>query len=140
MRMVPGENRLIDQMVREVTEYFAGSRKTFQLPLDLRGTQFERLVWSELLSIPYGETRTYGGIASVLGKPGAARAVGRANGANYLAIIVPCHRVIQEDGSLRGYGGGLWRKQHLLDLERNNTGQLSIQFLKRAGHSSDRLS
>ncbi len=112
-----GSSRFIDQMVSEVGEYFDGRRKEFTLPLDLHGTPFEISVWSELLKIPYGETRSYGELAVILGKPGAARAVGRANGANYLPIIVPCHRVIQEDGQLRGYGGGLWRKKFLLELE-----------------------
>lgn len=121
LSMVPGNNPFIDLMAAQVAEYFAGTRRTFTLQLDLRGTPFERSVWNQLLNIPYGETRSYGGIASALGKPGAARAVGRANGANYLAIIVPCHRVIQEDGSLRGYGGGLWRKQYLLDLEKDGS-------------------
>ncbi len=114
---VSGTSGLIDRMEKEVSEYFDGSRKTFSVPLDMQGTPFEMTVWKELLKIPYGETRSYGEVAAALGKPGAARAVGGANGANCLAIIVPCHRVIQEDGSLRGYGGGLWRKRFLLELE-----------------------
>ena len=121
LTMVEGSSRFIDQMVSEVGEYFEGKRKEFTLPLDLHGTPFELSVWNELLKIPYGDTRSYGELADILGKPGAARAVGRANGANYLPIIVPCHRVIQEDGQLRGYGGGLWRKRFLLDLELKNT-------------------
>ena len=121
LEMVEGSSRFIDQMVSEVREYFEGKRKEFSLPLDLHGTPFELSVWNELLKIPYGETRAYGELAVILGKPGAARAVGRANGANYLPIIVPCHRVIQEDGQLRGYGGGLWRKRYLLDLELKNS-------------------
>ena len=118
MEMEKGSHPLIDNMEAQLVEYFDGMRTEFDLILDLKGTPFELAVWKQLLAIPYGETRAYGEIANILGKPGAARAVGRANGSNFLAIIVPCHRVIQEDGSLRGYGGGLWRKKLLLDLER----------------------
>jgi O-6-methylguanine DNA methyltransferase len=115
--MVEGNSPFIDEMVTQVADYFRGKRKKFSLRLDLKGTPFERAVWDQLLAIPHGETRSYGEIATALGKPGAARAVGRANGSNYLAVIVPCHRVIEADGNLRGYGGGLWRKKYLLDLE-----------------------
>jgi AraC family transcriptional regulator of adaptative response/methylated-DNA-[protein]-cysteine methyltransferase len=87
------------------------------VPLVAPGTPFEERVWSELRAIPRGETRSYEGLAAALGRPAAARAVGRANGMNRLAIVIPCHRVIGADGSLTGYGGGLWRKQRLLDLE-----------------------
>jgi len=118
--MVKGTNRHIEKMAKQVDEYFAGKRKKFSLPLDLQGTQFEILDWLELLKIPYGETCSYGELAKRLGKPGAARAVGRANGANYLPIIIPCHRVIEANGKLRGYGGKLWRKKFLLDLEVQN--------------------
>ena len=121
MEMIKGTSSVIDQAEAEMREYFDGKRKEFSLPLDLKGTPFELRVWNELLAIPYGETRSYGNIATKLGKRGAARAVGRANGSNYIPIIVPCHRVIQEDGTLRGYGGGLWRKKYLLDLERANS-------------------
>ena len=117
LSLVRGRDSLIAQVESEVAEYFAGNRKSFSVPLDLKGTPFEMRVWDELLKIPYGETRAYGEVAVSIGKPGAARAVGGANGANSVAVIVPCHRVIQEDGSLRGYGGGLWRKKFLLDLE-----------------------
>lgn len=115
--MVPGSTPLIEEIGKQVAEYFGGQRTAFSIPLDLRGTPFEMSVWNILLDIPFGKTRSYGSIARELGKPGASRAVGRANGANYCAIIVPCHRVIETDGSLRGYGGGLWRKRYLLDLE-----------------------
>ncbi len=115
--MVRGSNTLIEMMIAQVKEYFDCRRKEFTLPLELQGTPFEVSVWNELLKIPYGSTTSYGKLAQKLGKPGASRAVGRANGANYLAIIVPCHRVIEADGQLRGYGGGLWRKRYLLDLE-----------------------
>ncbi|WP_103535197.1 methylated-DNA--[protein]-cysteine S-methyltransferase [Streptomyces sp. SM11] len=106
------------EVVQELTEYFAGDRTTFDLPLDLHGTPFQRSVWAELLKIPYGETRSYGELAEELGKPGASRAVGLANGKNPVGIIVPCHRVIGASGSLTGYGGGLDRKQRLLAFER----------------------
>jgi O-6-methylguanine DNA methyltransferase len=118
--MTEGDSPFIDQAVAELTEYFRGSRTRFEVHLDVDGTPFERRVWQELLSIPHGATRTYGQIAAQLGKPGAARAVGRANGANYVAVIIPCHRVVEEGGGLRGYGGGLWRKRYLLDLEKHN--------------------
>jgi O-6-methylguanine DNA methyltransferase len=117
MEMINGSSLSIEMLESELKEYFNGARKEFSLPLDLKGTPFEISVWNKLLAIPYGEIRGYGELAISLGKPGAARAVGRANGSNFLAIIVPCHRVIQEDGNLRGYGGGLWRKQFLLELE-----------------------
>jgi methylated-DNA-[protein]-cysteine S-methyltransferase len=102
---------------RQLAEYFAGERREFDLALAPAGTPFERAVWGELAKIPFGETRTYGEIAAALGRPGAARAVGRANGANPLPIVVPCHRVIGADGSLTGFGGGLEVKAWLLELE-----------------------
>ncbi len=117
MEMVEGTDPLLDIIEEQAAAYFTGRRKEFSFPLDLKGTKFEMEVWARLLRIPYGETRSYGQIASMLGKPGAARAVGRANGSNYIAVIVPCHRVIEADGNLRGYGGGLWRKKFLLSLE-----------------------
>jgi AraC family transcriptional regulator of adaptative response/methylated-DNA-[protein]-cysteine methyltransferase len=102
---------------KQMAEYFGGERTTFDIPVDVTGTTFEQTVWTELQAIPYGVTRAYGEMATLIGKPGAARAVGRANGANYLNIIIPCHRVIEANGNLRGYGGKLWRKKWLLDLE-----------------------
>jgi AraC family transcriptional regulator of adaptative response/methylated-DNA-[protein]-cysteine methyltransferase len=113
----PGDRRLLDRTEAQLREYFAGERRDFELPLDTGGTPWQRRVWDALLAIPYGETRSYGDLARALGRPGASRAVGRANGDNYLAIIIPCHRVIQADGGLRGYGGGLRRKRWLLDHE-----------------------
>jgi methylated-DNA-[protein]-cysteine S-methyltransferase len=101
----------------QLDEYFAGERLDFNVKLDLRGSDFQRKVWDALLTIPYGETRSYGEIAKQIGRPDRARAVGAANGQNPLSIIVPCHRVIGADGSLTGYGGGLHRKRLLLDLE-----------------------
>ena len=102
---------------RQLAEYFAGERREFDLALAPAGTPFERSVWDELRRIPFGETRSYGEIAQALGRPGAARAVGRANGANPIPIVVPCHRVIGSDGSLTGFGGGLDAKSRLLELE-----------------------
>ena len=101
----------------QLAEYFAGTRTQFDLPLAPEGTAFERAVWAELAKIPFGETRSYGEIARTLGRPDAARAVGRANGANPIPIVVPCHRVIGADGSLTGFGGGLDVKARLLELE-----------------------
>jgi methylated-DNA-[protein]-cysteine S-methyltransferase len=103
----------------ELDAYFAGALRHFSVPLDLRGTAFQQQVWKLLQGIPYGETRSYGQIAGMLGRPTASRAVGRAIGTNPVAIIVPCHRVIGANGGLVGYGGGLDRKQALLDLEAN---------------------
>jgi methylated-DNA-[protein]-cysteine S-methyltransferase len=105
------------EVVAQLEAYFAGERTAFDVPLDLRGTDFQQLVWRALLEIPYGETRTYGELARAVGRPNAARAVGLANGHNPVGIIVPCHRVIGADGSLTGYGGGLERKRALLALE-----------------------
>ncbi len=102
---------------RQLGEYFAGRRCRFDLPLDLRGTDFQKRCWQELLKIPYGETRSYADIARAIGNPAAVRAVGLANGKNPIAIVVPCHRVIGSDGSLTGYGGGLDVKRQLLELE-----------------------
>jgi methylated-DNA-[protein]-cysteine S-methyltransferase len=101
----------------QLSEYFAGERREFDLPLALHGNEFELRVWAALLEIPYGETASYGEIARTIGSPSAARAVGLSNGRNPIALIVPCHRVIGSDGSLTGYGGGLPRKRYLLDLE-----------------------
>jgi len=103
--------------LRELDEYFAGKRRHFSLPLDLRGTDFQLACWQALLEIPYGETRTYRDIAQAIGHPRAYRAVGMANNRNPIAIVVPCHRVIASNGSLCGYGGGLDLKRQLLDLE-----------------------
>lgn len=115
--VVPGTSRFIDQAARELTEYFAGSRRQFEVPLDIRGTAFQEQVWGELLRIPYGTTISYEQLAERIARPRAQRAVGLANGKNRIPIVIPCHRVIQKNGQLRGYGGGLWRKQFLLDLE-----------------------
>jgi methylated-DNA-[protein]-cysteine S-methyltransferase len=102
---------------RQLVEYFAGERREFDLTLAPEGTSFERSVWEELRRIPFGETRSYGEIARAIGRPNASRAVGRANGANPIPIVVPCHRVIGADGSLTGFGGGLEAKSRLLEIE-----------------------
>jgi methylated-DNA-[protein]-cysteine S-methyltransferase len=107
--------------VDQLDAYFAGELTEFSVELDLRGTDFQQRVWKALLTIPYGETRSYGEIAEQIGAPGSARAVGLANGRNPIAIVVPCHRVIGASGSLTGYGGGLARKQTLLELEKRAT-------------------
>ena len=112
---------LIRAAACQLEEYFAGRRQCFDVPLELEGTRFQKRVWEALTAIPYGETTSYGALAGALGNPRAVRAVGRANGANPVAIIVPCHRVIAADGTLCGYGGGLERKRFLLDLERRLT-------------------
>ena len=104
-------------IVEQLEAYFAGELTDFELELDLQGTEFQRRVWQALLTIPFGETRSYGEIAEQIGAAGAARAVGLANGHNPIAIIVPCHRVIGASGGLTGYGGGLDRKRSLLALE-----------------------
>ncbi len=115
------DHRPDDQWFTDIAEqidaYFAGDLSSFDVPLRMTGTEFQRRVWSELQAIPYGETVSYGELARALGSPGAVRAVGLANGRNPITIIVPCHRVIGADGSLTGYGGGLERKAWLLDHE-----------------------
>jgi O-6-methylguanine DNA methyltransferase len=108
---------LMRAYVRELEEYFAGERREFGFPLDLRGTDFQLACWHALLAIPYGETRSYGDIARAIGRPHGFRAVGMANNRNPVAIVVPCHRVIASDGTLCGYGGGLDVKRKLLELE-----------------------
>jgi methylated-DNA-[protein]-cysteine S-methyltransferase len=113
----------LPQAVRQLGEYFAGSRREFDLPLRPNGTEFQRRVWRALTEIPYGETWSYGELAKRIGNPNASRAVGLANGRNPIALVVPCHRVIGADGSLTGYGGGLPRKQWLLAHEGLQGGQ-----------------
>lgn len=110
---------------RELDEYFAGKRRTFTFPLDLRGTPFQLACWSALLAIPYGETRSYADIARAIGRANAFRAVGMANNRNPIAIVVPCHRVVASDGTLCGYGGGLDLKRKLLELEGALSGMLA---------------
>ena len=111
---------VLERTVRQLEEYFAGTRHAFDLPLAPEGTGFQQLVWRALLAIPYGGTCSYGAIARSIGRPAASRAVGAANGANPIAIIVPCHRVIGASGDLTGYGGGMVAKRWLLDHERRH--------------------
>jgi len=114
----PQGSALLDELANELDGYFAGRRRGFSLPVEPLGTPFQRSVWDAVRAIPYGETRTYAAVAATIGRPSAIRAMGAANGANPLAIVVPCHRVIGSDGRLRGYGGGLPMKQRLLEMER----------------------
>jgi methylated-DNA-[protein]-cysteine S-methyltransferase len=108
------------ETLAQLKEYFQGERTQFDLPLDIEGTAFQKAVWSELLRIPYGETRCYSDIARAIGRPGAARAVGMANHDNPIAVVIPCHRVVGRDGSLTGYAGGVHLKAQLLSIERRH--------------------
>lgn len=111
-------NALTQEVTNQLMEYFEGKRKVFNLPLSPIGTSFQQAVWEALCSIPYGETRSYGEIAKMIGNPKASRAVGMANNRNPISIIIPCHRVIGASGKLVGYGGGINKKIYLLDLEK----------------------
>ena len=115
-----GTTAVAAELARQMAEYFAGTRTAFSLPILQRGSPFTARVWAALVDIPFGETRSYGQVAAGIDAPAAVRAVARANGANTVAIIVPCHRVIGADGSLTGYGGKLWRKRWLLDHEQRS--------------------
>ena len=116
---LPGQARspVLHRTIAQLNEYFAGTRRDFDVPLKPRGTSFQLAVWNELCRIPYGHTVTYSEIAQRIGRPAAIRAVGAANGANPIPVIVPCHRVIGSNGTLTGYGGGIEKKQWLLALE-----------------------
>lgn len=116
-RFVSGKNELLDQVEQQLNEYFAAKRRDFKIALDIRGTDFQQQAWNALLKIPYGETRSYQQQADIIGKPKAVRAIASANAKNHIAIVIPCHRVIAKDGGLAGFGGGIWRKKYLLDLE-----------------------
>jgi AraC family transcriptional regulator of adaptative response/methylated-DNA-[protein]-cysteine methyltransferase len=118
--IVPGEHAILRRTGDQLREYFAGTRRAFDLPLKQHGSAFQLAAWRALCEIPYGETRSYSDMARRVGSPDAVRAIGRVNGQNRLAIVVPCHRVIRSDGSLCGYGGGRWRKQWLIEHERTN--------------------
>jgi methylated-DNA-[protein]-cysteine S-methyltransferase len=120
-----GEHPVLAEAGRQLREYFARNRQVFELPLEFVGTDFQRAVWAALLTIPYGETRTYAQIAAQVGNPVAVRAVGAANGRNPISIIAPCHRVIGANGDLTGFGGGLDNKAFLLALESSQTDMLS---------------
>jgi methylated-DNA-[protein]-cysteine S-methyltransferase len=115
-------NDVLDAAAAQLAEYFAGSRRTFELPLGPRGTGFQQRVWRALEAIPYGETRSYGELARAIGRPAASRAVGTANARNPISIIVPCHRVIAASGALTGYAGGMAAKRWLLDHEQRVAG------------------
>ena len=121
--LVPGENEHLERIRDELARYFEGRLRDFTVPLIYPGTEFQESVWRNLLRIPYGQTCSYEDLARAVGSPDAVRAVGTANGCNRIAIVIPCHRVVNKNGKLGGYGGGLWRKQTLLDLER---GQLRL--------------
>lgn len=117
--IMPGDHPHLETLATELEAYFAGTLLEFTVPLAVRGTPFELQTWQALTAIPYGETRSYLDVARMIGNPGAVRAVGSANGRNRIAIVIPCHRVVNADGKLGGYGGGLWRKRRLLELERS---------------------
>ena len=124
LRVSDADHALFRRVESELAAFFAGANSgpgAPAIPLDLRGTSFQVAVWKALLDIPHGETRTYAEIAGAVGKPAAVRAVGSAIGRNPVSVLVPCHRVVRTGGGLGGYGGGLWRKQYLLDLERRQT-------------------
>jgi AraC family transcriptional regulator of adaptative response/methylated-DNA-[protein]-cysteine methyltransferase len=135
--IVPADHPHLRRLRGELDEYFAGRRLTFSVPLSPAGTPFERRAWDYLRTIPPGQTRSYSQQAQAIGAGGGARAVGRANGMNYLSIIIPCHRVVGADGALTGYGGGLWRKRWLLDHERRRIEQSAPSVKMRF---SDRVS
>lgn len=116
--LLPGAHPLLEAARTQLQDYFAGRRRRFELPLAPSGTVFQRRVWEALCAIPYGATRSYADIAAAIGRPRATRAVGSANGANPIAVLIPCHRVVNASGALGGYGGGVWRKRLLLELER----------------------
>ncbi len=120
--MVEESNDVLDEAARQLTEYFAGERMQFEVPLDLAGTEFQVRVWQGLSDIPYGRTTTYGEQATHLGNPKATRAVASANGKNPVSIMLPCHRIVGADGTLTGFAGGLEWKAFLLDLERTTLG------------------
>jgi AraC family transcriptional regulator of adaptative response/methylated-DNA-[protein]-cysteine methyltransferase len=113
----PGESSVFEMLRRQLDEYFRGDRREFTVPMHVPGTPFQERVWSALQRIPSGTTTSYARLADSIGQPNAVRAVARANGDNRIAILIPCHRVIGSNGELVGYGGGLWRKKKLLELE-----------------------
>ena len=117
--VIPGENQWTQQLHLELRQYFAGELRGFTVPVPYAGSPFQERVWSQLLKVPYGETCNYEAVARAIGSPGAVRAVGRANGENRIAIVIPCHRVVNKNGELGGYGGGVWRKKFLLKLEQD---------------------
>jgi methylated-DNA-[protein]-cysteine S-methyltransferase len=118
--MEDDQQKILVEVERQLNQYFAGERRSFSLPLDMKGTPFQKDVWEALLSIPFGETRSYGQLAKQIGRSSASRAVGAANGRNPISIIVPCHRVIGSSGKLTGFAGGLETKATLLDMEKKD--------------------
>lgn len=125
--VVPGENKHLKLLQRELAEYFAGTRRVFSVPLVFPGTEFQRRVWQQLLLVPFGETRSYQELAQAVGNQAAVRAVGRANGQNRISILIPCHRIVNKNGKLGGYGGGLRRKEYLLHLEQAGPDQDALR-------------
>lgn len=125
-RIIAGQNDHIRQTEKEIAEYFAGKRVRFTLALDTPGSEFQRRVWQALAEIPCGESTHYQALAETLNKPTAARAVAAANGANRIAIVIPCHRVIGKDGSMTGYGGGVARKRWLLEHEKKSAAGIEV--------------
>jgi AraC family transcriptional regulator of adaptative response/methylated-DNA-[protein]-cysteine methyltransferase len=133
--IVAGDHEHLTALRDELAAYFAGTLRHFTVPLVTRGSPFEDRVWQALRAIPYGGTRSYEALALAIGEPAtAARAVGGANGANPIAIVIPCHRVIAKDGSLGGYGGGSWRKQRLLALERGERSLFAVPLGAPGAH------
>ncbi|MBD1366649.1 methylated-DNA--[protein]-cysteine S-methyltransferase [Mucilaginibacter sp. ZT4R22] len=126
----PSDSPVINLAIKQLDEYFEGTRKAFDLPLNQPGTEFQQQVWQQLLTIPYGKTISYGQQSQIMNSPLAIRAIASANGKNNLWIVVPCHRVIGSNGSLTGYAGGIWRKQWLLDHEARvmGVGQTKLFF------------
>ncbi len=129
--IVHGENKHFEKLRQQIDEYFKGERKDFTVPLFAPGSEFQKNVWKELQTIPYGTTRSYKQQAAALKNPGAVRAVAHANGMNRISIIIPCHRVIGDNGHLTGYGGGIWRKKWLLDLESNQMSDVDFSGQQR---------
>lgn len=117
--VLPGENAVLQQLRNELAKYFARELRTFRTPVFVKGTEFQEKVWRELRKIQHGQTASYEGIAERVGNIRAVRAVARANGTNRICVLIPCHRVIAKDGTLSGYGGGVWRKRLLLELEKS---------------------
>ena len=129
--IVHGENKHFENLIKQMDEYFNGERKEFSIPLFTPGSEFQKSVWKELQTIPYGTTRSYKQQAIALNNSGAVRAVANANGMNRISIIIPCHRVIGDDGHLTGYGGGIWRKKWLLDMESNQMNDIDFSGQQR---------
>lgn len=127
-RFAPGSHPHLKRLGEELARYFAGTLRDFTVPLEAPGTEFQRAVWAALRRVPYGETRSYEWLAREVGRPSAVRAVGRTNGDNRIGVVIPCHRIVGKDGKLVGYGGGLWRKEALLALER---GQQALDLPRR---------